>query len=102
MQQKILQKIYETCPELKEPRECSCPSKEDTLEEPQLNHLLRTIHETKRSVPEIMIDSYGIIRYTNNLKKSENKTKFYDLTKTVSENLENEELANFIGEILFK
>jgi hypothetical protein len=93
MKEKILAKIYKICTELKEPHECSCPSREDTFTEPQLNHLLRTV------------DIHTI--FTRNrdgdwfIEKGINNC-WYDLTKTVEQNLENEELANFIGEILFK
>jgi hypothetical protein len=95
MKEKILAKIYETCPELNEAHECSCLSREDTFTEPQLNHLLRTIGEAHPlDITKIGTDG-GFYNTLGHLVFG-----YYDLTKTVSENLENEELANFIGEII--
>jgi hypothetical protein len=143
MQEKIIAKIYETCPELKaldfgcvekrqyrnsfdengEPKkeinvmyldennvvslhkqglpnsDYWCHKKEILGKEIHLNHLLRTIQEkyAEGHISTSVFDN-GLDRLSFYNDKSERI--YYDLTKTVSENLENEELANFIGSII--
>jgi len=66
--------------------------------EPQLNHLLRTINEHRGLDDIINIGSTGFI----SLERNEilEKVFIYDLTKSVSDNLENEELCTFLSEII--
>jgi hypothetical protein len=130
MKEKIIAKIYETCPELKalefgcrviygsdefEPREVTigvpyeikgnrvfnpyCADDQSFLleifgKEIHLTHLLRTIGEKDGN---ILLDAFGLIQYWSD---GMIKTIPYDLTKSVSENLENEELCSFLYKII--
>jgi hypothetical protein len=150
MKEKIIAKIYETCPELKalefgciekrqyrnsfdengEPKkeinvmyldennvvslhkqglpnsDYWCFKKEILGKKPHLNHLLRTIEQSrsesdKYDVGVFTISSDGKIYGLESNGDWNLALPTYDLTKTVEQNLENEELANFIGSILF-
>ena len=71
--------------------------------EPQLNHLYRAIPKQKNDKDFFFsIDTDGAIWYNEEIAyNKEGNELLYDLTKSVSENLDNKELANFISSILF-
>jgi hypothetical protein len=95
MKEKILQKIYETCPELKKAikYENLAGSVHKLYPEPQLNHLLRTMENKLDDVWTWTPDGDPVTNLQFLLSH-------YFLTDTVEQNLQNEELANFIGEII--
>jgi hypothetical protein len=138
MKEKIIAKIYETCPELKA-LEFGCKVRYEVFpgtnmivtitdevqkndensiifsdsdvcriveilgKEPQLNHLLRTINQNKNAYT-----AYTTIAPDDEARmfmgfidaETEPHEKEYDLTKTVSENLENEALCSFLYKII--
>jgi hypothetical protein len=97
MKEKIIKKIQECCPELGTECKilgCNCGTK--IYQEPQLNHLLLSLKEDASF--GYFSKKFTITKY---MPDGTRRVIAYDLTKTVEQNLENEELANFIGNILF-
>lgn len=67
--------------------------------EPQLSDLLYTI---EKNTPDYSMGTDGRLAYCNWVLNEKGYTIVYDLTKSLRENLENEELCDFIHQLICK
>lgn len=67
--------------------------------EPQLSDLLYTI---EKNTPDYSMGTDGRLTYCNWVLNEKGYTIVYDLTKSLRENLENEELCDFIHQLICK